>query len=288
MITPPPLIPLITEPATFAVRAQDWTVWQANELYPFLEEGASLIGLSTSGTSTTSNSVGTGSKSFTTQTGKGFIPGMSLSIARTSAPTNRMFAIVTSYNSGTGALVVNSQAFEGSGTYTDWSIALAYNGLISDDAYGSGWNGSQNAPTKNAVYDKIETVDAAIDDVAQSVVNIGISKYEQTAAQTITSAGTLTISHSLGIKPKLYSIWIKCTTAELNYSVNDEVELVGMFGMGTGAAALSQGISIIGSSSNIILRFGAATGALQILNKTTGVQLSITNTSWELYIRMWA
>lgn len=29
---------------------------------------------------------------------------------------------------------------------------------VNDDAYGAGWNGSANVPTKNAVYDKIETI----------------------------------------------------------------------------------------------------------------------------------
>jgi hypothetical protein len=127
----PPEIPLITEPTTFAERAQDWVVWQADELYPFLVSSSSLLGLSLSATSTTSNTIGTGSKSFGTQTGKGFIPGQSLSVARTAAPTNRMFVVVDSYNSITGALVLTSQAFEGSGTFTDWSIAPAFNGVIS-------------------------------------------------------------------------------------------------------------------------------------------------------------
>jgi hypothetical protein len=130
-ITAPPAIPQITDPKTFATRAQDWVVWQANELYPALEDSATVLSLSTSSTSTTSNTIGTGSKSFTVETGKGYLAGQSLSIANTTTPTNRMFAVVTSYNSGTGALVVNVQAIEGSGTFTAWSIALAFNGVIS-------------------------------------------------------------------------------------------------------------------------------------------------------------
>lgn len=129
-LTAPPVIPQITDPATFATRSQDWVVWQSESFYPFLEDGASLIGLSTSGTSTTSNTIGTGSKSFTTQTGKGFFAGMSLSIARTSDTANRMLVRVDSYNSGTGALVVTSQVPEGSGTFTDWSIAIAVNAIV--------------------------------------------------------------------------------------------------------------------------------------------------------------
>ena len=35
---------------------------------------------------------------------------------------------------------------------------------VLDEAYGAGWNGSNNAPTKNALYDKIETVIGTIPD----------------------------------------------------------------------------------------------------------------------------
>lgn len=129
-ITAPPTIPLITDPSTFSTRAQDWVVWQAEQLYPELTSVSLVLGLSLSGTSVTSNTVGTGSKSFTVETGKGFLAGQSLVIARTSAPTNRMFGLVTSYNSGTGALVFESQAFEGSGTFTDWTISPTLNAVL--------------------------------------------------------------------------------------------------------------------------------------------------------------
>lgn len=77
-----------------------------------------------SGTSSTSLTVGTGSKSLTTQTGKAFVAGQTLKIAATSTPTvDYMVGTVTSYNSGTGALVVNVTAFYGSGTIADWSIS---------------------------------------------------------------------------------------------------------------------------------------------------------------------
>ena len=130
-ISAPPTIPQITDPSTFATRAQDWVVWQANELYPAIEDSATILTLSTSSTSTTSNTIGLGAKTFTVQTGKGYLAGQSLSIAYTTTPTNRMFAVVTSYDIATGELVVNVQAVEGSGTYTEWSIALAFNGVIS-------------------------------------------------------------------------------------------------------------------------------------------------------------
>lgn len=76
-------------------------------------------------TSTTSLTVSTGSKSLTIQTGKSFVAGGDIKIARTSAPgTTFMVGEVTSYDSGTGALVVSVATATGSGTHTDWSVSL--------------------------------------------------------------------------------------------------------------------------------------------------------------------
>lgn len=76
------------------------------------------------GTSTTSNSIGTGSKSFTTQSGKMFDAGNTLVIVSDAAPaTDNMSGTVTSY-SGT-SLTVNIESINGSGTHTDWTIYVA-------------------------------------------------------------------------------------------------------------------------------------------------------------------
>ncbi len=77
-------------------------------------------------TSTTSVLVGLGSKSLTIQTGKAYSVGQSVVIADTSAPSNNwMFGQITSYNSGTGALVVYATQSAGSGTLTAWTISIS-------------------------------------------------------------------------------------------------------------------------------------------------------------------
>lgn len=130
-ITPLPTPPSTSDPSNFSTRADAFLPAlqtfgaEVNDLV------AALNNISTTSTSVTSNTIGTGSKAFTVQTGKSYFPGQSVTIARTGAPTNRMFARVDSYNSGTGALAVTSQAFEGSGTFTDWTITLGFNGIIS-------------------------------------------------------------------------------------------------------------------------------------------------------------
>jgi hypothetical protein len=79
----------------------------------------------TTGTSTTSLTLGIGTKTFTTQADLAFFAGQVVNIARTAAPsTSRMLGIVTSYNSTTGAMVVETTDYTGAGTFTDWTISL--------------------------------------------------------------------------------------------------------------------------------------------------------------------
>lgn len=79
---------------------------------------------SLAGTSTTSVAIGTGSKSFTTQSGKAFTEGRWLNIRSDANPTdNYMIGQVTAY-SGT-SLTVDVTAIGGSGTLSDWTIDVS-------------------------------------------------------------------------------------------------------------------------------------------------------------------
>lgn len=75
------------------------------------------------GTSQTNITIGTGSKSFTTQTGSWIIVGDYLSIVDQLNVSNYMKGWVTAFNSGTGALTVNVTDTGGTGnTPLDWNI----------------------------------------------------------------------------------------------------------------------------------------------------------------------
>jgi hypothetical protein len=79
-------------------------------------------------TSSTSNTVGTGSLTFTTNlsdTQTAFAVGERVRIAYTVTPTNYVEGIITSFSGTT--LVITSDAFGGSGTYTSWNIVAAGN-----------------------------------------------------------------------------------------------------------------------------------------------------------------
>lgn len=70
--------------------------------------------------STTSLTIGTGAKTLTVGTGLSYSSQQDIVIAYDAS--NHMHAVVTSYNSSTGALVVDVQNKTGSGTYTSWVV----------------------------------------------------------------------------------------------------------------------------------------------------------------------
>lgn len=77
------------------------------------------------GTSTTSLSITVASKSLTTQTGKQFVAGQYVLLVDHVTPAKWMLGSVTSYNAGTGALVVNVEDAAGTGTIALWDILLS-------------------------------------------------------------------------------------------------------------------------------------------------------------------
>lgn len=82
------------------------------------------------GSSTTSLTPGVGAKAFTMETGRAFVAGMYLVATSTGTPAAKMAGYVTSYNAGTGALVLNVDAFGGTGAHTDWAIGVAVAGQV--------------------------------------------------------------------------------------------------------------------------------------------------------------
>lgn len=76
------------------------------------------------GTSATSVTPNSGSQTFTTQSGKFFNVGNNVAITSNANPTvNFMHGVVTSYSGTT--LIVNVNAFGGSGAHTDWTINVS-------------------------------------------------------------------------------------------------------------------------------------------------------------------
>lgn len=84
---------------------------------------ASIVGATTTNaTSTTSLVIGTGSKTFTTQSGKAFVVGQFIIAANTTTPSNYMIGQITSYSTTT--LILNVVKIGGSGTIANWTISV--------------------------------------------------------------------------------------------------------------------------------------------------------------------
>ena len=123
-ITPLPAVPLRSDaPATFVTKA-DAFLGALNQFATEVDAvGVALTLGATNSTSVTSLLIGVGSKSLTVQTGKSYVAGMTLKIASTASPSNWMLGDITSYVTGTGALVINITSILGSGTVAAWTVS---------------------------------------------------------------------------------------------------------------------------------------------------------------------
>ena len=106
------------------------------------------------------------------------------------------------------------------------------------------------------------------------------------AEQTLTAAGPLTLAHSLSSIPYLVTAHLICKTAELGYSIGDEVSTA--LSQQSSAALIDYGLSMVPDATNLNVRYGSAANVFQINNKTTGAGSVITIANWKLILRAWA
>lgn len=92
----------------------------ATQINNFIANG----GIYSVGTSVTSLTVGAGSKTFTTQTGRGFAIGQSIKITSDYDVSTFMTGVCTAYDTTTGAMSVLVDGVSGSGTSALWSISV--------------------------------------------------------------------------------------------------------------------------------------------------------------------
>lgn len=112
-----------------------------------------------SSSSTTSNGIGTGSKTWTVSSNTRFYVGVPILIYQTSNTDNWMIGTITDFNIGTGRTVINVTDSNGSGTtITDWTL------VIDKWSLGS-WQPSLPLDNliDNRLYKPARTTDATID-----------------------------------------------------------------------------------------------------------------------------
>jgi hypothetical protein len=105
------------------------------------------------------------------------------------------------------------------------------------------------------------------------------------ADQTITSAGSLTLAHGLGATPEFFQVRIKNLTAELGYSIGDEL-IVNPHNTNA-TSGNNQGVSIVPDATNLNIRYGSSGTTFTILRKDTGAGVNATNTRWSAIFYAW-
>lgn len=112
----------------------------------------------------------------------------------------------------------------------------------------------------------------------------GFSKEYVSEEQVITAGGLLTLTHGLGVKPKLVTATLVCKTAEAGYSVNDEVCVpVGPIQTDTNN---TRNLSVIKTATSLEVKIAAS--LFVVLSRTTGTVSGITAANWRLVVRAWA
>ena len=156
-----------------------------------------------SGTSLTSQTIGTGSFTFVTQANIAWVVGQWVTVSYSTTPSNYFYGQITAY-SGT-SLTVNVTVIGGSGTYASWVISISgVRGATGSSGAGSGTVTSVAVATANGFAGSVAT-STTTPNITISCNAIGILQGNGTAISAITvgsglsfSGGTLTASSSAG------------------------------------------------------------------------------------------
>lgn len=125
-------------------------------------------------TSTTSLLIGAGSKTWTVGTGKQFQAGQFLLASSSADATQWMWGTVTSYNSATGALVVNVTLTGGAGTYASWNVSVS--GVQGSGTAASTLNGKADSAFAQValanIFTLAQTINAGVVTVSTPILNL--------------------------------------------------------------------------------------------------------------------
>jgi len=223
-----------------------------------LEQSLQLV--ATTGTSATSVTVGVGSKSLTTAPGKAWATGAWVYIFAAAAVSNYMVGRVTSYNTTTGALVVNVSAIDGSGTHSSWIIGLA---TPAADGHLVARDGSRSMTAELPLAgDAVNALGAVPKQQAESIAAEAVANRMQhslTAAQATTSGSAIDFT---GIPS-----WAKRITVQFqDVSTNGVSQVIAQIG---GAS----GVSASGYVGGNLYYLGGSSGAHETL--TSGFRVFI-------------
>jgi hypothetical protein len=284
----PPVPNIAAGNAAFSTAMRAFHTWEATDLVAALDSYENTRLLSTTDTSVTSNTIGTGDKTFTVSAGRGFVAGQSLNIANTATPSNYMSGIVKSYSSTT--LIVTVITTGGAGTFTAWSIAL---GL-------SGGGASLGTNTFNGVQNFAQGTDiasaATINLTTATGNTLTITGTVATSAVTL-AAGMTRLVRAAGAWPLTYNATTNNITGGVStvLSAGDHVLYHNISGVIYGLIIKQNGLSAMiadkiqpatCTQSAGALTFGIPASSLDFRSTTltTGVPVTINNAALSLVL----
>jgi hypothetical protein len=187
-------------------------------------------------TSTTSNTISNGNKTFTIGTGLSYTPTQNITISYDAS--NHMHGEVLTYNSGTGVLTVDINHRTGSGTYASWVVNVG--GVV---------------PATSVAWGAITGTLSSQTDL-QNALDLKLAA--TTAASTYQTLAGM-------------SSYLTTSTASTTYALKTNGELKGNFTLdGTAASPNSAGSILIGSSSVGYSYLNLQAGVIQGLTYSGG------------------
>lgn len=102
--------------------------------------------------------------------------------------------------------------------------------------------------------------------------------------QVITSAGYLTLPHSLPAPPVLLQAQLICKVASNGFAVGDKA----FVDIGIQESALSRGLSVTPYTTTLGVKYGSNGNVFVVINKSTGTAEVCVNDNWRLIVRAWA
>jgi hypothetical protein len=113
-------------------------------------------------------------------------------------------------------------------------------------------------------------------------LDAALKEYES-APQTITNAGLLTLNHGLGEEPKFFDFHLVCTSVDAGYSVGDKIQV--NFNSTSPDTRFN---TYYFNSTQIFFRFANNPTPLITGNKSSGAVSGVTANKWNLIVRAYA
>lgn len=117
------------------------------------------------------------------------------------------------------------------------------------------------------------------------ITDCPITKYFESAQQTLGGGGTRTVAHGFGFRPKFYLAFLQCVANDWNYAVGDEI-LAPMSNIDAGNNG--RDMVLKADAVNIYIQYGnLGTQFINALQWGTGANVLLTSANWRLVVRAW-